>query len=119
MAIQPRLMVSLAVVTRRLQAQILWLCRLLWKSPPLPELSEPETVVTVSVPTTASIAPPEVEIPGRRGRTRSSAVQTPAAKNTTSQAATSQAATAVAVVEPELDESGEPRRRRRRSSASS
>ena len=91
---------------------------------PLPELSEPETVVTVSVPTTASIAPPEVEIPGRRGRTRSSAVQTPAAKNTTSQAATSEAATseaatAVAVVEPELDESGEPRRRRRRSSASS
>jgi ribonuclease E len=86
---------------------------------PLPELSEPETVVTVSVPTTASIAPPEVEIPGRRGRTRSSAAQTPAAKNTTSLAATSQAATAAAVAEPELDESGEPRRRRRRSSASS
>ena len=86
---------------------------------PLPELSEPETVVTVSVPTTASIAPPEVEIPGRRGRTRSSAAQTPAAKNTASQATTSQAATAVAVAEPELDESGEQRRRRRRSSASS
>ncbi len=70
---------------------------------PLPELSEPETVVTVSVPTTASIAPPEVEVPARRGRTRSSVAAT----------------TAVAVVEPEVDESGEPRRRRRRSSASS
>jgi hypothetical protein len=96
---------------------------------PLPELSEPETVVTVSVPTTASIAPPEVEIPARRGRTRSSAAKTPAAKTQTSQATTSQSVTpqagtaqvdtALAVAEPELDESGEPRRRRRRSSASS
>jgi ribonuclease E len=86
---------------------------------PLPELSEPETVVTVSVPTTASIAPPEVEIPARRGRTRSSAAKTPAAKTQTSQAGTAQVDTALAVAEPELDESGEPRRRRRRSSASS
>ena len=91
---------------------------------PLPELSEPETVVTVSVPTTASIAPPEVEIPARRGRTRSSAAKTPAANTQTSQATIPQAGpppadTAVAVAEPELDESGEPRRRRRRSSASS
>lgn len=91
---------------------------------PLPELSEPETVVTVSVPTTASIAPPEVEIPARRGRTRSSAAKTPAAKTQTSQSVTPQAGTAqvdtaLAVAEPELDESGEPRRRRRRSSASS
>jgi ribonuclease E len=70
---------------------------------PLPELSEPETVVTVSVPTTASIAPPEVEVPARRGRTRSSVA----------------ASAAVAVVEPEVDDAGEPRRRRRRSSASS
>jgi ribonuclease E len=91
---------------------------------PLPELSVPETVVTVSVPTTASIAPPEVEIQARRGRTRSSAAKTSAAKTQTSQATTPQATTsqtdtAVAVAEPELDESGEPRRRRRRSSASS
>jgi ribonuclease E len=86
---------------------------------PLPELSEPETVVTVSVPTTASIAPPEVEIPARRGRTRSSAAKTPAAKTQTPQAGTAQVDTALAVAEPELDESGEPRRRRRRSSASS
>ena len=81
---------------------------------PLPELSEPETVVTVSVPTTISIAPPEVEVPARRGRTRSS-VAAPAA--TTTAAVVDDRA--VAVVEPELDESGEPRRRRRRSSASS
>jgi ribonuclease E len=81
---------------------------------PLPELSEPETVVTVSVPTTISIAPPEVEVPARRGRTRSS-VAVPAATTT----AAVVDAPAVAVVEPELDESGEPRRRRRRSSASS
>ena len=82
---------------------------------PLPELSEPETVVTVSVPTTTSIAPPEVEVPARRGRTRSS-VAASAAKTIAKTGATS---TAVAVVEPELDDSGEPRRRRRRSSASS
>ncbi|MEX0588647.1 MAG: ribonuclease E, partial [Cyanobium sp.] len=77
---------------------------------PLPELSEPEMVVTVSVPTTASIAPPEVELPARRGRTRSSASATGTAVATIAP---------VAVAEPELDESGEPRRRRRRSSASS
>ncbi|MCP9942173.1 MULTISPECIES: Rne/Rng family ribonuclease [Synechococcales] len=82
---------------------------------PLPELSEPETVVTVSVPSTTSIAPPEVEVPARRGRTRSS-VAASAAKTIAKTGATS---TAVAVVEPELDDSGEPRRRRRRSSASS
>lgn len=81
---------------------------------PLPELSEPETVVTVSVPTTASIAPPEVDVPARRGRTRSSAAA-PSAKATTMSVA---APAAVAVLEPELDEAGEPRRRRRRSSAS-
>jgi ribonuclease E len=82
---------------------------------PLPELSEPETVVTVSVPSTTSIAPPEVEVPARRGRTRSS-VAASAAKTIAKTGTTS---TAVAVVEPELDDSGEPRRRRRRSSASS
>ncbi|MCP9882951.1 Rne/Rng family ribonuclease [Cyanobium sp. Alchichica 3B3-8F6] len=82
---------------------------------PLPELSEPETVLTVSVPSTTSIAPPEVEVPARRGRTRSS-VAASAAKTIAKTGATS---TAVAVVEPELDDSGEPRRRRRRSSASS
>jgi len=84
---------------------------------PLPIQLEPETVHTVSVPTTTSIAPPEVELPARRGRTRSrssSAVVDAAA--VINAVASSQAA---AVVEPELDESGEPRRRRRRSSASS
>jgi len=80
---------------------------------PLPELSEPETVVTVSVPTT-SIAPPEVEVPARRGRTRSP-VAASAAKTTAAEAD----APAVAVVEPAVDDSGEPRRRRRRSSAAS
>jgi ribonuclease E len=84
---------------------------------PLPIQLEPETVHTVSVPTTTSIAPPEVELPARRGRTRSrssSAVGDAAA--VINAVASIQAA---AVVEPELDESGEPRRRRRRSSASS
>jgi ribonuclease E len=84
---------------------------------PLPIQLEPETVHTVSVPTTTSIAPPEVELPARRGRTRSrssSAVVDAAA--VINAVASSQAS---AVVEPELDESGEPRRRRRRSSASS
>jgi hypothetical protein len=85
---------------------------------PLPIQLEPETVHTVSVPTTTSIAPPEVELPARRGgRTRSrgaSAVVDSAA--IIDAVASSQAA---AVVEPELDESGEPRRRRRRSSAAS
>jgi len=81
---------------------------------PLPELSEPETVVTVSVPTTTSIAPPEVEVPARRGRTRSP-VAASAAKTTAAEAD----APAVAVVEPAVDDSGEPRRRRRRSSAAS
>jgi ribonuclease E len=85
---------------------------------PLPIQLEPETVHTVSVPTTTSIAPPEVELPARRGgRTRSrgaSAVVDSAA--VINAVASSQAA---AVVEPELDESGEPRRRRRRSSAAS
>ena len=81
---------------------------------PLPGLSEPETVVTVSVPTTTSIAPPEVEVPARRGRTRSS-VAASAAKTTAAEAD----APAVAVVEPAVDDSGEPRRRRRRSSAAS
>ena len=76
---------------------------------PLPEDLHPETVVTVSVPTVVSIAPPEVELPARRGRTRSLAVSNgskPAATKAT-----------LAVAEPELDEAGEPRRRRRRSSA--
>lgn len=84
---------------------------------PLPIQLEPETVHTVSVPTTTSIAPPEVELPARRGRTRSrgpSAVVDSAA--VINAVASSQAA---AVVEPELDESEEPRRRRRRSSAAS
>ncbi|MBM5813861.1 MAG: Rne/Rng family ribonuclease [Cyanobacteria bacterium M_DeepCast_100m_m1_067] len=81
---------------------------------PLPGLSEPETVVTVSVPTTTSIAPPEVEVPARRGRTRSP-VAASAAKTTAAEAD----APAVAVVEPAVDDSGEPRRRRRRSSAAS
>ena len=84
---------------------------------PLPIQLEPETVHTVSVPTTTSIAPPEVELPARRGRTRSrgaSAVVDSAA--VINAVVSSQAA---AVVEPELDESGEPRRRRRRSSAAS
>ena len=84
---------------------------------PLPIQLEPETVHTVSVPTTTSIAPPEVELPARRGRTRSrgaSAVVDSAA--VINAVASSPAA---AVVEPELDESGEPRRRRRRSSAAS
>ena len=76
---------------------------------PLPEAHQPETVVTVSVPTVVSIAPPEVELPARRGRTRSSA-----ASNGSKPAA---AKATLAVVEPELDEAGEPRRRRRRSSA--
>ena len=76
---------------------------------PLPEAHHPETVVTVSVPTVVSIAPPEVELPARRGRTRSSA-----ASNGSKPAA---AKATLAVVEPELDEAGEPRRRRRRSSA--
>jgi ribonuclease E len=89
---------------------------------PLPIQLEPETVHTVSVPTTTSIAPPEVELPARRGRTRSrgasagvdsAGVDSAAVINGV---ASSQAA---AVVEPELDESGEPRRRRRRSSAAS
>ncbi len=82
---------------------------------PLPELSQPEAVVTVSVPTTASIAPPEVELPARRGRTRSSAAQSASAPPLATRAAAP-----VASEEPEaLDaESGEPRRRRRRSSAS-
>ena len=84
---------------------------------PLPIQLEPETVHTVSVPTTTSIAPPEVELPARRGRTRSrgaSAVVDSAA--VINAVASSPAAV---VVEPELDESGEPRRRRRRSSAAS
>ena len=84
---------------------------------PLPIQLEPETVHTVSVPTTTSIAPPEVELPARRGRTRSrgaSAVVDSAA--VVNAVASSQAD---AVAEPELDESGEPRRRRRRSSAAS
>jgi ribonuclease E len=76
---------------------------------PLPESPQPETVVTVSVPTVLSIAPPEVEVPARRGRTRSSAASN-GAKPGAAQAT-------VAVAEPELDEAGEPRRRRRRSSA--
>ncbi len=76
---------------------------------PLPESLQPETVVTVSVPTVLSIAPPEVEVPARRGRTRSSAASN-GAKPGAAQAT-------VAVAEPELDEAGEPRRRRRRSSA--
>ena len=76
---------------------------------PLPEAHQPETVVTVSVPTVVSIAPPEVELPARRGRTRSSA-----ASNGSKPAA---AKATLAVAEPELDEAGEPRRRRRRSSA--
>ena len=103
---------------------------------PLPEPGEPETVVTVSVPTTVSIAPPEVELPARRGRTRSSAgssgakmgaAKTASAKTASAKTASAQTAadntpavvTPVALAEPELDESGEPRRRRRRSSASS
>ena len=84
---------------------------------PLPIQLEPETVHTVSVPTSTSIAPPEVELPARRGRTRSrgaSAVVDSAA--VINAVASSHPA---AVVEPELDESGEPRRRRRRSSAAS
>jgi ribonuclease E len=76
---------------------------------PLPEAHQPETVVTVSVPTVVSIDPPEVELPARRGRTRSSA-----ASNGSDPAA---AKATLAVAEPELDEAGEPRRRRRRSSA--
>lgn len=76
---------------------------------PLPESLQPEMVVTVSVPTVLSIAPPEVEVPARRGRTRSSAASN-GAKPGAAQAT-------VAVAEPELDEAGEPRRRRRRSSA--
>jgi ribonuclease E len=76
---------------------------------PLPESPQPETVDTVSVPTVLSIAPPEVEVPARRGRTRSSAASN-GAKPGAAQAT-------VAVAEPELDEAGEPRRRRRRSSA--
>ncbi|MBD2422348.1 Rne/Rng family ribonuclease [Cyanobium sp. FACHB-13342] len=93
---------------------------------PLPEPGEPETVVTVSVPTTVSIAPPEVELPARRGRTRSSAgssgAKTGAAKAAaapTTPETTSAPVTPVALAEPELDDAGEPRRRRRRSSASS
>jgi ribonuclease E len=92
---------------------------------PLPEPGEPETVVTVSVPTTISIAPPEVELPARRGRTRSSAgssgARTGAAKSAAKTTAepTPAAVTPVALAEPDLDEAGEPRRRRRRSSASS
>ena len=98
---------------------------------PLPEPGEPETVVTVSVPTTVSIAPPEVELPARRGRTRSSAsssgAKTGAAKTAAAKTAAAQTAaentpavvTPVALAEPDLDEAGEPRRRRRRSSASS
>ncbi|MEB3202569.1 MAG: Rne/Rng family ribonuclease [Synechococcus sp.] len=76
---------------------------------PLPESLQPEMVVTVSVPTVLSIAPPEVEVPARRGRTRSSAASNGARPGA--------AQATVAVAEPELDEAGEPRRRRRRSSA--
>ena len=93
---------------------------------PLPEPGEPETVVTVSVPTTVSIAPPEVELPARRGRTRSSASPSGAktgvgrtSAGKTPVATSPAATTPVAVEEPDLDEAGEPRRRRRRSSASS
>ncbi|MEB3327502.1 MAG: Rne/Rng family ribonuclease [Synechococcus sp.] len=76
---------------------------------PLPEALQPETVVTVSVPTVAGIGPPELELPAKRGRTRTSAA-TNGAKPAAAQAP-------LAVAEPELDEAGEPRRRRRRSSA--
>ena len=90
---------------------------------PLPIQLEPETVHTVSVPTTTSIAPPEVELPARRGgRTRSrgaSAVVDSAAVDSAALINAVASSQAVAVVEPELDESGEPRRRRRRSSTAS
>ena len=89
---------------------------------PLPIQLEPETVHTVSVPTTTSIAPPEVELPARRGRTRSrgaSAVVDSAAVDSAAVINAVASSQAAAVVEPELDESGEPRRRRRRSSAAS
>jgi ribonuclease E len=82
---------------------------------PLPELSEPETVVTVSVPTTTSIAPPEVVVPARRGRSRSSAAS--ASAQTIAAPVPGSSTPAKADPEPDLDASGEPRRRRRRSSA--
>jgi len=84
---------------------------------PLPIQLEPETVHTVSVPTTTSIAPPEVELPARRGRTRSRSAAVAVDSTAVINAVVS--AQPAAVVEPELDESGEPRRRRRRSSAAS
>jgi ribonuclease E len=86
---------------------------------PLPIQLEPETVHTVSVPTTTSIAPPEVELlPARRGgRTRSRGASAVVDSGAVINAVAS--SQAEAVVEPELDESGEPRRRRRRSSAAS
>ncbi|MCP9809514.1 Rne/Rng family ribonuclease [Cyanobium sp. HWJ4-Hawea] len=70
---------------------------------PLPVQTEPETVITVSVPTAASRS---------RSRTRSSATTEASAKTET--APTTEAAPAQ---DPDLDEAGEPRRRRRRSSA--
>jgi ribonuclease E len=84
---------------------------------PLPIQLEPETVHTVSVPTTTSIAPPEVELPARRGRTRSRGSS--AVVDATAVIHAVAASQSAAGVEPELDESGEPRRRRRRSSAAS